>query len=63
MDVHRAIIKEKERLIRRARKKGRWENFGQAEARKLTDKYPREGMAILEFEYWAMEFNDNDKEK
>ena len=58
MDVYTAIEKEKDKLIRKARKKGIWENFGQNEARKLTDKYPREGMAILGFEYWAMNFDD-----
>lgn len=60
MDIQTAIRKEKEKLIRKAKKKGVWENFGQREARKLIDNYPGQGMAILEFEDWAMDFNDKD---
>ena len=59
-DVMLAILKEKKKLIRKAKKKGIWENFGQNEARKLIDKYPGEGMAILQFEYWAMDFTEKD---
>ena len=60
MDIQTAIRKEKEKLIRKAKKKGIWETFGQREVRKLTDNYPGQGMAILEFELWAMDFNDKD---
>ena len=59
-DVMLAILKEKKKLIRKAKKKGIWENFGQNEARKLTDKYPGEGMKILSFEIWCMELTDKD---
>ena len=60
MDIQTAIRKEKEKLIRKAKKKGIWETFGQREVRKLTDNYPGQGMAILEFEEWAMDFNNED---
>ena len=39
MDINKAIAKEKNKLIKRAKTKGLYENFGQKEVGKLEDKY------------------------
>ena len=39
MDINKAIANEKNKLIKRAKTKGLYENFGQKEVRKLEDKY------------------------
>ena len=39
MDINKAIANEKKKLIKRAKTKGLYENFGQKEVGKLEDKY------------------------
>ena len=39
MDINKAIANEKNKLIKRAKTKGLYENFGQKEVGKLEDKY------------------------
>lgn len=64
--AYRTIEREKVKLIAKARKKGLYENFGDAESRKLkeqldADPYGTEEQrkvysAIQGFENWAMNF-------
>lgn len=62
-NVHRDIEREKQKLITKYKSKGLYENFGQAEVRKLEDKYrdsqyKNDGVwdAIRGFDEWAMNF-------
>ena len=64
------INKIKQRLIRKAQKKGIWENFGQKEFRKLMDKYGANfysdaelRIALLRFDTWAMNYRGICNEK
>jgi len=64
--VERDIIRYKEQLKKKARKKGIYENFGQKEVTELIDKvgspltYSTEiGVIISKFDDWCMNFNNN----
>jgi hypothetical protein len=50
------INKFKKQLIAKAKRKGLYENFGQAEVRKLEDKYGYSNN-VREFDNWAMNFD------
>tara|TARA_R110001592_G_scaffold145993_1_gene369909 strand:- start:5447 stop:6931 length:1485 start_codon:yes stop_codon:yes gene_type:complete len=50
------INKFKKQLIAKAKRKGLYENFGQAEVRKLEDKYGYSNN-VIEFDNWAMNFD------
>ena len=50
------INKFKKQLIAKAKRKGLYENFGQAEVRKLEDKYGYSNK-VREFDNWAMNFD------
>ena len=55
------IRKEKRKLIAKAKRKGLFENFGQAEVRKLEDKYfdymyKPEIELIRDFDRWCMTY-------
>jgi len=52
---NRDVASEKKKLIREAKKKGIYENFGQTEVRKLRDKYGSI-KEVEEFDNWAMNF-------
>lgn len=52
------IKKAKEKLIRVAKKKGLYENFGQEEVRELQDKYGYTD-AIREFDNWCMNIDNS----
>jgi len=62
------IERIKKQLIAKAKRKGLYENFGEAEVRKLKDKFPTGYMgeerinmdAIDDFSNWAMNVNDRD---
>ena len=61
MNLDAVITQYKEALIKKARKKGIWEYFGQKEVRELNDKYPDEWFKpdspIKEFENWVQNFD------
>jgi hypothetical protein len=50
------VNKFKKQLIAKAKRKGLYENFGQAEVRKLEDKYGYSNN-VREFDNWAMNFD------
>ena len=54
------INKFKKQLIAKAKRKGLYENFGQAEVRKLEDKYGYSNK-VREFDNWAMNFDLSQK--
>jgi len=56
MSVYDEIVKYKKSLIRKAKTKGLYENFGQLEVRKLSDKYGYLGL-IAEFDNWCMNYD------
>lgn len=64
--IEKEITKLKRNLIKKARKKGLYENFGQKEVRKLKNKYPTGYMGeerfnmdkIDEFEKWCLSIDD-----
>lgn len=56
MTVYNEIVKYKQALIKKAKSKGLYENFGQSEVRKLESKYGRLGL-IAEFDNWCMNFD------
>lgn len=70
MNINDEIAGIKRSLIKKAKKKGIWENFGQKEIRKLQDKYtytmchndPYHEIhrAVMSFEDWCISFNIND---
>ena len=67
IEIQKDVNKAKKRLINKAKKKGLWENFGQKEVRKLTDKwehqrYTEQFRCIDDFNIWCMDFNDKDLE-
>lgn len=67
MNIENKIIKEKNKLIKKAKEKGIYENFGQKEVRILKDKafelvhiqgYQGDYIfnLIQNFEYWCMNY-------
>lgn len=56
------INKFKKQLISKAKSKGLYENFGQAEVRKLEDKYGYTNN-VKEFDNWAMNFDNSQMAK
>lgn len=68
MKIEAQIKNYKQSLILKAKEKGIYENFGQAEVRKLRDKYPCLNTGNQEelynknqiegFEEWAMNLDD-----
>jgi hypothetical protein len=63
MSIETVISHYKERLIRKAKKVGIWENFGQEEVRVLEDKYrehqyKKDGVwrQIRKFDNWCMNY-------
>jgi hypothetical protein len=60
MNAQTAINREKEKLIKKAKKNGFYENFGDKEARMLLDKFPDADREILEFEKWCWNVTDKD---
>ena len=70
MNVETAIKRYKERLIRKAKKNGLWENFGQKEVRLLEDTYSehkdkndRVWDKIREFDNWCMNYDLEEMKK
>jgi hypothetical protein len=65
------ITRFKNQLIKRAKDKGLYENFGQNEVRKLKDKYTcgyteeeRINIDLIDnFNKWCMNFNDRQLDK
>lgn len=62
IEMTKDIDKAKKRLIKKAIKKGMWENFGQKEVGKLSDKYSNHMMTeswnlIVNFDIWCMDFD------
>jgi hypothetical protein len=70
MSIETDIEKYKKSLLKKAKKKGLYENFGQNEVRKLEDKYKcntdysdkgRETWEKIQgFNKWCMSLDDND---
>ena len=65
--IKKAIKDFKERLIRKAKRIGIWENFGQEEVNILMNdfsdyQYKHDGtwQQIVRFDNWCMNFDDND---
>lgn len=56
MTVYNEIVKYKQALIKKAKSKGLYENFGQSEVNKLKAKYGWLGL-IVEFESWCMNYD------
>ena len=63
MTVEKAIENYKQRLIRKAKTNGLWENFGQEEVRilqttYLDHQYLRDGVwdKIMAFDNWCMDY-------
>lgn len=60
-NLQRDIEKAKQKLIKKAREKGLYENFGQKEIRELKDKhfdclYTSQYLYIKEFEDWCINY-------
>lgn len=62
--LQKEIDQIKKRLTSKAKRQGIWENFGQKEVRYLNDKYDvccnDHSSLILDFEFWAEDFNLSD---
>ncbi len=70
MTVKTQIKHIKERLIRKAKRIGVWENFGQEEVSDLCStyydfKYKSDGIwaSIMAFDNWCMNFDDRELRK
>jgi len=55
------IVKIKNQLINKAKKRGIWENFGQKEVRQLEEKYLKDfdqeaWSKLIDFKEWCMNF-------
>ena len=61
-NIHKEIMKKKRQLLKKAKEKGLWENFGQDEVRKLKDEFPDRKYAsiINDFDNWCMNVTDSD---
>ncbi len=64
MSMTRKIQRIKQKLIKKARRKGIWENFGKKEVRKLLDElsdiYGKDRQAfneVMSFSEWCMNFD------
>ena len=67
MDINKALTKEQNKLIKIAKSKGLYENFGQKEVRKLEDKFidtsdytdemNKKRRLIELFNEWCMNYN------
>ena len=67
MNINKALTKEQNKLIKIAKSKGLYENFGQKEVRKLEDKFidisdytdeMNEKRRLIElFNEWCMNYN------
>lgn len=67
MNINKAITKEQNKLIKIAKSKGLYENFGQKEVRKLEDKFidtsdytdemNKKRRLIELFNEWCMNYN------
>jgi len=69
MKLETAIKQAKKKLIKKAKTRGIYENFGQEEVRKLNEDYTSLGFhpeeieaynLILDFEKWCMNFTIGD---
>jgi hypothetical protein len=66
MNIYRAITREQNKLIKIAKTKGLYENFGQKEVRKLQDKFidisdyseemNKNRRLIQMFDEWCMDY-------
>jgi hypothetical protein len=56
MTIFNEICKFKKALIKKAKTKGLYENFGQREINILVNKYGRLGL-IVDFESWALNYD------
>jgi hypothetical protein len=56
MTIFNEICKFKKALIKKAKTKGLYENFGQREINILISKYGRLGL-IVDFESWALNYD------
>jgi hypothetical protein len=54
------IEAKKKALIKKAKARGIYENFGQKEVQELQDKYGHYSKEIAEFDNWAMNFDNDD---
>ncbi len=61
-NIHKEIMKKKRQLLKKAKEKGLWENFGQDEVHKLEDEFPdRKYESIInDFDNWCMDVTDSD---
>jgi len=57
------IEAKKKALIKKAKARGIYENFGQKEVQELQDKYGHYSKEIAEFDNWAMNFDNDDLKK
>ena len=66
-NIKKDVAKAKQKLIRQAKKRGLWENFGQKEFRDLSDKYGRylydnvNTEPIFAFQDWCMNYDGRDE--
>ena len=67
-NIKKDVAKAKQKLIRQAKKRGLWENFGQKEFRGLSDKYglylcSRDvaTQPIFDFQEWCGKYDGRDE--
>ena len=61
INLDQDIVKIKNQLINKAKKRGIWENFGQKEVRQLEEKYLKDfdqeaWSKLIDFKEWCMNF-------